>query len=170
MNNKLEGLEKTEGKLRDAEGELKTLRSTTDEQKGQISKFHEKTQENGALLKKVLASIREHGFLIKANSELIDEKKFGAYDRTSEVEADSESQTKKFKFEETCKEIPKDISCIFQWAQDQMMLLHTFLSDRDKLVQLNLKVNQLKKKNSLLSIDNDKQKLMIEKYKSSVVF
>jgi hypothetical protein len=44
------------------------------------------------------------------------------------------------------------------------MLVQNYIIQRDKVVQLNLKLNQLQKENSSLSIEINKQKNINEKY------
>jgi hypothetical protein len=44
------------------------------------------------------------------------------------------------------------------------MLVQNYIIQRDKVVQLNLKLNQIQKENSSLSIEINKQKNINEKY------
>lgn len=59
-------------------------------------------------------------------------------------------------FDKVCQTLLKDLSFIYEWSHDQVLVACNFLKDREKVVKLNLKVNELQKVNSLVQIEADK--------------
>ncbi len=43
--------------------------------------------------------------------------------------------------DELCKQLPEDLTFINQWTYDQVILIQNFIKDREKILQLNLKIN-----------------------------
>ena len=67
--------------------------------------------------------------------------------------------------EDVVQAIEKEIRLIYDWVTEQKRDLPTIINERKKIVELNLKINQLVHENSVLSILTEKQKLINEKYK-----
>lgn len=159
--------------LAKCEAELRVRTKNLDDSKEQYRKLREQIHDHDIFVKKIQTSMREHNYIIKTNSKLIDSKRSSGHDRDprldTETSAHAEPNLQLRSFESVCRQLPKDLGHINQWAQDQILLLQNYICDREKLVQLNLKCNELTQQNSRLKIENDKQKMINEKYRSSVI-
>ena len=130
-------------------------------------------QEVDLLIKKVQATMREHRYIIKTNSSLFDNQnqsqKQQILEELIEKDAYTEANKQLLSFDSMCQMMPRELEKVNGWAQDQVILLQSFLQDREKLVKVNLKCNQLAQENSKLKIETDKQKLINQKYRNSLV-
>ena len=61
-----------------------------------------------------------------------------------------------------------DLRMLVDWTQEQKREIPKILKDRERILQLNLKINQLVQENSLLTILSDKHKMINEKYKENI--
>jgi len=105
------------------------------------------------MVKKILTNIREHRYIIKTNSKHIDAKKIGLAEPDKRLDTEplnGEPNSQMLTFDSMCKQLPKDLDHVNEWAADQIMLLHTYINDRNKLVEANLKYNKLATENSRL--------------------
>ena len=145
-------LRSSDDAVRESEVQRQLVESKLAEERADSQSLKDNFVECNLIVQNVIKNIKETDQVLK--DKTYDNK--GIYE--TKEPAKSSSQDVCFTFDQQLKDnFIANLRMIDDWTHDQSLAIHSMIRDRERVAQLNIKINELAKENSILKIENDKQ-------------
>lgn len=137
------------------------VRNELKDVKHDLEKTFNIIRKASSLAKEVVRIVKEHELLFNSQGSNVDELLDLPIEPTKNFDGHPNINV-------VSDELFYDLRMLVDWTQEQKREIPKILKDRERIIQLNLKINSLVQENSLLTILSDKHKLINEKYKENI--